>query len=65
MSNHPNRNWRRVMRESASAHMARFRWPTGGVQAVSVEQLRKLLIDTYVESYTAGRESTREPRNDH
>lgn len=61
MSNHPNRNWRRVMHDAASVFMDRYRWPDGGVQAMTPEQLRELLRVAYTTGYAAGRDS-RAPR---
>lgn len=57
MTNHPNRNWRRVMTDAATAYLGRYRWPEGGIQALTPDQLRQLLLDAYLTGYTEGRAS--------
>lgn len=57
MSNHPNRNWRRVMHAAADAYVSRYQWPDGGMQAMPVEQLRELLAEAYRAGYEAGRQA--------
>ena len=54
-NNHPNRNWRRAMHAAADAHLASYRWPAPGVQAMTPEQLRELLRTAYSAGYEAGR----------
>lgn len=57
MSNHPNRNWRRVMHDAALVFLNRYRWPTDGAQMMTPEHLRELLREAYTAGYAAGRES--------
>lgn len=57
MTNHPNRNWRRVMHDAALVFLDRYRWPDGGVQMMTADQLRDLMRDAYTAGYAAGRES--------
>ena len=54
-NNHPNRNWRRAMRSAADAHLARYRWPDGGVQVMTPDQLHQLVRDAFDAGYAAGR----------
>lgn len=61
MTNHPQRNWRRVMQDAASVFLDGYRWPDGGVQMMTPEDLRELLRVAYTTGYAAGRES-RAPR---
>lgn len=63
MSNHPSRAWRRVMNNAATAYLGRCRWPEGGIQALTPDQLRSLLLDAYSTGYVEGRAS-RAPRHD-
>lgn len=51
MTNHPNRNWRRVMHAGADAHLARYPWPEGGVHMMTPEQLRDALRSAYLAGY--------------
>lgn len=51
MSNHPNRNWRRVMHAGADAHLARYPWPEGGMHMMTPEQLREALRTAYLAGY--------------
>lgn len=62
MTNHPQRNWRRVMHEAASEFLARYRWPDGGVQVMTPEQLRELLLTAYTTAYTTGYAAGRDSR---
>lgn len=57
MPNHPNRNWRRVMHAAADAHLAGYRWPDGGFQMLTPEQLRELLKTAFIAGYESGRGS--------
>lgn len=57
MSNHPNRNWRRVMHAAAEAHLASYRWPDGGVQIMTPDDLRALITRAFTTGYEQGRES--------
>lgn len=57
MVNHPNRGWRRVMCDAAEAYLAQYRWPEGGLHAMTPEQLRELLRATHQAGYVAGREA--------
>lgn len=59
MSNHPNRNWRRVMHTAADAHLARYPWPEGGVPMMTPEQLRDALRTAYLAGYEDCRTATR------
>lgn len=49
------------MHAAASVFLDRYRWPNGGVQVMTPEQLRDLLHEAYTTGYAAGRES-RAPR---
>lgn len=49
------------MHDAASVFMDRYRWPDGGVQVMTHEQLRELLRVAYTTGYAAGRDS-RAPR---
>lgn len=51
MANHPNRNWRRVMHSAANEHLAKYRWPEGGVQVMTPDQLREALRTAYLAGY--------------
>ena len=43
--------------EADDARLTRYRWPDGGAQVMTPDQLRQLLRETYESGYTAGRES--------
>ena len=58
MTNHPNRNWRRVMHAGADAHLARYPCPEGGVHMMTPEQLRDALRSAYLAGYQDCRAAT-------
>lgn len=39
------------MHAAADAYLTRYRWPDGGVQAMTPEQLRELLREAYLAGY--------------
>jgi hypothetical protein len=49
------------MHAAADAYLARYRWPDGGVQAMTPDQLRELLRDAYVAGYAEGRGAIADP----
>lgn len=58
MTNHPNRNWRRRMHDAAASFVKRQAWPDGGDFALmSLDQVQKLLADSFVAGYSEGRAS--------
>lgn len=60
MANHPNRNWRRVMRDATDAYIAQYPWSDGGVHVMTPEQLRELLCSAHQAGYVAGYDAGRE-----
>jgi hypothetical protein len=63
MSNHPNRNWRRVMHAAADAHLDRYPWNDGGAYMMTPEQLRDALRKAYIAGYVEGRVTGARPRS--
>lgn len=55
MTNHPNRNWRRVMNDAANAYLSRYRWPDEGAQVMTIDQLRNLLHSAFVAGYSTAK----------
>ena len=49
------------MQDAASVFLDGYRWPDGGVQMMTPDDLRELLRGAYTTGYAAGRES-RAPR---
>lgn len=47
------------MHAAADTHLAGYRWPDGGFQMLTPEQLRELLRAAFVAGYTEGRNEKR------
>lgn len=53
---HPNRAWRRQMHEQAALFIDRHQPPPDAVAGIITrEQLRRIMLDSYIEGFECGR----------
>ena len=57
MADHAKRNWQRLAHDRCDQWLLRWRWLEGGAQLLTIEQLRKILSEAYIQGYRDGRGS--------
>lgn len=68
MTNHPNRNWRRVAFEAALRRSTRWRFtlpddsPIRPISADGLDRIEDEIQAAYTAGFEAGRDSTRKPQ---
>ena len=57
MTDHAKRNWQRLAHDRCDQWLLRWRWPEGGTQLLTIDQLRKIMREAYMLGYRDGRGS--------